>query len=187
MGIIHYNLSEHSFPSPIPCALVTFPLLFSCFWRGFFCCKAFTFVFILYFYILYTNHNSPSLPSSHSHHPNAHPLLNNVKASHGEAPKFSISSRGRTKPLSSVCRLTKVSPQRELIPKSSSSTRDKSFSQCQCPHRLPKPHKYHPHLEVLLLSYAGSPATSLESVSSHYLASAVSVGFPIIVLTPWLI
>ena len=52
-------------------------------------------------------------------------------------------------------------------PKSSSRTMDKSWLHCQWPDTLLQPHNCQPHSGSQICSYAGSPAVSLESVSSH--------------------
>lgn len=64
-----------------------------------------------------------------------------------------------------------------------SCTRDRSWPHCQGPIRQTNLHNCHPHTEGLVQFHACSTAVCLESINSHELGSAVSVGFLFMSLT----
>lgn len=81
-------------------------------------------------------------------------------------------------------RLKEAVHHRESVPKSQLIYPGQTWLHCREPHKQTKLHNCHPQAEGLRQSHVDSITVGLESMRSHELWSSISVGSPVMILTP---
>lgn len=143
-------------------------------------CKSQCFIFLCLFFnnlILHSNPSSPHLPTTLID--SSERLRSPMGSQQSLSQHFEVGPRPSPLHLG-WARYTSIG---NRLQRASSCTTDKYWIHCQWPTNCPR-HNCHPRSEGLDGSYAGSPAASPESVSSHLHGVSCFWGFPSMVLAP---